>query len=446
MGNSNNNKQNGYIGPYTLSIKALCWKQDSHQLFDFESKDIIKKKINIKKSGYLTRSQNNEINFSEYPSQENESFLQIGYHQQQYTLQNDSMESKDLQGISDRSIWTIISTFKDNDQEKGFYKLSADDYIKIGRVRLRIKEINPVGDFSQQEPEELLTYNSKNGTKPTEEIQCRICLGDTYIDDNPFIAPCACTGSVQYIHLICLKIWLQNKLVIKSNDYYTEYQWKKLECELCKQPLKPYIIHNGREFSTFTIRNPACPYIILEKLQKDTNEPKSQLIVNFSSRTNENKIKKEKTLLKIGRGALSHIRINDISVSREHAHLVLKNQQFYLKDQNSKFGTLVLVREPIDFSAHWNKVSIQIGQTVLQLKLKKVSSNFFSCNSQQPEQDPLEDQIQKKILNKTERGNSQNGFQQDNYRFEKGQTEQINDPFQVSTFHKINFNNTNKRI
>ena len=93
-----------------------------------------------------------------------------------------------------------------------------------------------------------------------------------------------------------------------------------------------------------------------------------------------------------GRGTGSEIRINDISVSREHAHMILKDKRVFLKDLNSKFGTLALVRNPIPFSQVWNKVSIQIGKTVLELKLTSHSSlfsctytiiNFFSsiCNS-----------------------------------------------------------------
>jgi len=50
----------------------------------------------------------------------------------------------------------------------------------------------------------------------------------------------------------------------------------------------------------------------------------------------------------IGRGHDAHIRVTDISVSRMHA-IILKaeNDFFYIIDNNSKFGTLALVRTPI---------------------------------------------------------------------------------------------------
>lgn len=50
---------------------------------------------------------------------------------------------------------------------------------------------------------------------------------------------------------------------------------------------------------------------------------------------------------KMGRGHESDLRINDISVSRCHAAIKFKNNKFVLKDNNSKFGTLVLLKKSI---------------------------------------------------------------------------------------------------
>lgn len=51
--------------------------------------------------------------------------------------------------------------------------------------------------------------------------------------------------------------------------------------------------------------------------------------------------------IKVGRGHDSEIRITDISVSRCHA-LIKRSAKgdYILEDNNSKFGTLVLVRKP----------------------------------------------------------------------------------------------------
>ena len=52
-----------------------------------------------------------------------------------------------------------------------------------------------------------------------------------------------------------------------------------------------------------------------------------------------------KTSFKLGRGHESEVRINDISVSRFHALIKYKDDGFYIEDNNSKFGTIALMRE-----------------------------------------------------------------------------------------------------
>jgi pSer/pThr/pTyr-binding forkhead associated (FHA) protein len=47
----------------------------------------------------------------------------------------------------------------------------------------------------------------------------------------------------------------------------------------------------------------------------------------------------------MGRGHESMIRVNDISVSRLHAVLLQTPEGIFLSDNNSKFGTLVLMKE-----------------------------------------------------------------------------------------------------
>jgi len=36
---------------------------------------------------------------------------------------------------------------------------------------------------------------------------CRICLDESETEENPFITPCKCAGSMKFIHLICLQEW-----------------------------------------------------------------------------------------------------------------------------------------------------------------------------------------------------------------------------------------------
>ncbi len=71
-----------------------------------------------------------------------------------------------------------------------------------------------------------------------------------------------------------------------------------------------------------------------------------------------------------GRGHESDVRVFDISISRVHAVIRKVNNDFYLNDYNSKFGTLVLSKQPLPIrKAH--PLLIQTGRTVLRLSLQQ---------------------------------------------------------------------------
>lgn len=69
-----------------------------------------------------------------------------------------------------------------------------------------------------------------------------------------------------------------------------------------------------------------------------------------------------------GRGHQCDLRVSDISVSRLHAVIKYERDRFVIYDNNSKFGTLVLMKEP--FAITSEKIGIQIGRTVISLSLK----------------------------------------------------------------------------
>ncbi|XP_063816088.1 probable E3 ubiquitin-protein ligase MARCHF10 [Pseudophryne corroboree] len=58
---------------------------------------------------------------------------------------------------------------------------------------------------------------------------CRICLMGGETTENHLIAPCQCTGSLEYVHTECMKKWLMAK--IKSGAELSVVR----TCEMCKQ-------------------------------------------------------------------------------------------------------------------------------------------------------------------------------------------------------------------
>lgn len=71
----------------------------------------------------------------------------------------------------------------------------------------------------------------------------------------------------------------------------------------------------------------------------------------------------EGTSVKIGRGHQCEIRLQDISVSRQHSDIKYSAGEFYINDQDSKFGTLVRVDKNIDLSG---RLRLQIGRSIYE--------------------------------------------------------------------------------
>jgi hypothetical protein len=111
-------------------------------------------------------------------------------------------------------------------------------------------------------------------------------------------------------------------------------------------------------------------YIILESLNqlKDRSNYKSIQIVIL----NEN----EKILM--GRGHETDMRINDISVSRSHANLILIDNKVYIKDLRSKFGTLVLALNDVEISN--KQINLQIGRSYIECSY--IKENLKNVNKE----------------------------------------------------------------
>ena len=80
-----------------------------------------------------------------------------------------------------------------------------------------------------------------------EESKCRFCWQAGASVDNPLLCTCSCKGTMTYIHLDCLKSWLNVKKQQKQSPNFNTYFWKAFECEICKRayPLMIKTTHNG---------------------------------------------------------------------------------------------------------------------------------------------------------------------------------------------------------
>jgi FHA domain/RING-variant domain len=178
-------------------------------------------------------------------------------------------------------------------------------------------------------------------------------------EEDFFVSPCNCKGSCEFVHIQCLKQWIRSKTLIKPTGCALTYLWKNLECEVCKKGLPKKMKLNDQIIELVTIEKPQTAYLLLEKFCRETRTISSATIIQFLSGE----------IIKIGRGHQCDLRISDISVSRYHSKIVYEKGQFRIYDNNSKFGTLVMLQDP--FRITEEKVAVQVGRTVVTFAQRK---------------------------------------------------------------------------
>jgi hypothetical protein len=230
------------------------------------------------------------------------------------------------------------------------YEIQENDIFKLGREVLKVKKISSTID-----EEKYVTVLPDSD----EEKLCKICCCEETSQEDPLISLCKCSGTLKFIHYTCLKHWLKGKVTRESLGSVSTYIWKELKCELCKEQLPEIFEYKGKMLSLLEISYPQSPYLILEDL-KDEDEKQTMYVVALDDAQS----------IVIGRGGESEIRLNDISVSRIHARIKYFGNKFYLTDNKSKFGTLVLVNG--QFSLPCGKDNVfQINKTIVSLKVHR---------------------------------------------------------------------------
>ena len=324
---------------------------------------------------------------------------------------------------SSKTLWVLIR------QSKYPVPLSSGDMLKMGRYKIRVKEAvtenqpppKPGKRFSvastdSYDGEEAtccskddgdLSFNDtsvpantlRRSSHPLVDIQsqevCRICY-DSGDDGNPLISPCKCSGSMQYVHLQCLRKWMDGRLSVNSNSQdqgmtTVSYFWRNLDCELCKLSY-PTTVEcpsktapgNVELVDLYSLPKPEPPYIVLESnIKVPVSTSGTATGYTFQKGLHIMSLSKGRSSVVVGRGHEADVRINDISVSRFHsvirwmtaASSANKKQQIVIEDRGSKFGSLIAIRGPIPLELGV-PLSIQSGRTITTITLKR--PNLFT--------------------------------------------------------------------
>ena len=396
---------------FVLSLCTKTWVRDSHGLYDYESTQTKNLNAVLAESIYIARKKHDIKTLSSIldlkVDEEELLFNVVNDNKDEYILENKvpfhiQPTEKNINDLSNK-IWYVLKNdpLQSNQSNQTVtntnddYYLCKNDVIKLGRVKYSLNEINipsrqnnidialPSHDPSKYDIDSLnintepvfdFIFQAKDSSEynnlPEDEKICKICYSEeNEKDKNPLVHLCNCSGGLRFSHFECIKKWMETKLSIKENEKKTvkSYNIKSFNCEICKTPYPFKFKLNGIEkpFELIDLQKPTdCNYIILESLNqmKENCNIKSIHVIQLNGEE-----------LTIGRGHDSDVRINDISVSRNHAKIKynLDDGTLLLRDLKSKFGTLILIKNPLKIKE--KKIHLQIGRTYIEAWLMSMA-------------------------------------------------------------------------
>jgi len=357
-----------------VQVISSTWERDSHDLFDFEAQQLRTQSFTVTSTATCCRSGaevqllgGNAAAAAQQPG--SEALLRLVQRDQSFWV------DKATPCGSTRKLWLVVRELASK-----AHQLSESDVIKLGRFKFRVRQL--VGtDQANTQPELRLdgvgTVCCPSFDADLSQNLCRICLLEGSGPDDPLIAPCECRGSIEYVHLGCLRYWIKGRLSLSDSTGGT-YFYRPLGCELCKATYPAYIrTSQGETESLVEVPRTQPPFVVLENMVRDSQQHATRGLHVLS-------LAGEKAL-KLGRGHESDVRIADVSISRCHAVIRYSNGQFLLEDNNSKFGTLVAMKKPRRLEPG-NPLSIQMDRTLLSLSLLPDANNPHSAanGSQRP--------------------------------------------------------------
>lgn len=189
---------------------------------------------------------------------------------------------------------------------------------------------------------------------------------------------------MKYIHLKWLTEWLESKKESKDGVHFKSFLWDTIFCELCKEEFKSSIYSKGRRISLLGYDVPKQGnFLVLEAINTEEIMKKKIKIIHIVDF-------KDLDGIILGRGNEAHVKISDISISRTHAYLRVINNEIWIEDSNSKFGSLVIQNKPSKFITIDILCSMLTFAIIVELttKMKKlflqVGRSFFTISCELP--------------------------------------------------------------
>ena len=456
-----------------LKINCRTWLKDTEDLFDFEASNIstnVFSYSNLDKDFFIIKYKDE----SDEKQKEKMNFIYSNLIRQKINSNNSTKILGAVMFGRLKTNLTILNPFKckylnglympENCERlyelfpiDQYVNINEGDIIKIGRIRIKfdiisfksknksLYEIISKNVVNNQEMDlfenngtlpnnkNLIssnlnlssfrnTENNNNINNNNTKALCRLCYQSESSIEDPLISPCNCSGSMKYIHLSCLKNSIKLKYYKKSEEYYDIFLFHNYSCEICLSIYPKYILYKTKVYFLIDLDFQKFEnYVLCDLTQYLDN---NQKISRFGYLMFKIEDDKELTL---GRKKNNHIKLKDISVSRNHCVIIKRSDNLLIKDLGSKFGTMKYVNNYIDINYNEN-IKFLSGRHELEFLLVKSwgflgISNIFkfsccSCNQNLLEKSEIiiygEDNTDKDNM-KVNKGENNNQLKNNNY-------------------------------
>ena len=390
-------------------ILLRTWPNDIGGIYDYSSKTIKQIKDYVLETTYVVREKNNDFrNEPQHSNIKDDNDLIFFVMKDCETFKLINLIPKNLELTTENciylnnKIWYVIRNEDAGDNEENCnedYYLSVNDIIKFGKTKFAVqaihiennnKNIDPpmavndlmkyeVTKLNQNSPpvfdyvfnvEKNLIDSIDDGNNQAQEKKCFICQKAEFQQKNcetdtgesdTLISLCKCKEK-GLAHLGCLRGAFHEMEETKPVDKSIIIE--NFECPGCKEqyPLRYKLRDDDKVkyLSEYYEVPKDGDYLILESLdyKKEDKYCKSIHIINL-----------ENEYITIGRENDKDIIEKDISISRFHAILKYNKitGKICLQNKSKKFGTLVLVKNPITVLD--KTIHLQVGRTYIEAKL-----------------------------------------------------------------------------
>lgn len=371
-------------------LRSSTWLRESHGLYDYESSDIVRKEDQLPHACTVLRKETHVMIQPPLPGQpacpvEAEPLARLIVRNGKFCVDGTrTLAPSPDGGRKGGKLWRVVK-----DVAGGHY-LQEGDSIKLGRFKLRVRQlVVPSTQAANATPEGVLATVTVSGAGAPrlcrvnaegvgeENLPCRICLLEDSTQEDPLLRPCECRGTIECVHLACLRHWIRGRLDLQESSTGS-YFYKPLACELCKAQYATHMVDGSGEGDPLPIvelPKTQPPFVVLER---DSNRPDSKgaHVISLA----------ERKVLKLGRGHESDVRFADVSISRWHADIRFDQRRgaFVLSDHESKFGTLVAMRSPVPCDDK-QPLTFQAGRSLLEFKMKGDFSNLAPLSEEAEE-------------------------------------------------------------